>query len=215
MPLIVRVDRVERRGSFLEGREPEQALAVGEVGTRAGMLHDRWLATGEIARRPIAHPGFLELDEKRLGAAPLARGALDVGLIRPRAVGDVARIAHPPAVALEEAPILAVAGRKVECQLERLAGHAGEREVLEEGHALVVVVAHFLAVFDQLEPLARPPAGHGGERLAARVVRVRPELQAYGRARSEEHTSELQSQSNLVCRLLLEKKKKKITDTKT
>src|SRR2546430_9747173 len=32
-----------------------------------------------------------------------------------------------------------------------------------------------------------------------------------GRARrSEEHTSELQSQSNLVCRLLLEKKKKKI-----
>src|SRR5688572_31283581 len=29
------------------------------------------------------------------------------------------------------------------------------------------------------------------------------------RQRSEEHTSELQSQSNLVCRLLLEKKKKK------
>src|SRR2546430_6352631 len=29
--------------------------------------------------------------------------------------------------------------------------------------------------------------------------------------RSEEHTSELQSQSNLVCRLLLEKKKKKLT----
>src|SRR2546430_3296658 len=30
--------------------------------------------------------------------------------------------------------------------------------------------------------------------------------------RSEEHTSELQSQSNLVCRLLLEKKKKKNRD---
>src|SRR5438270_2736544 len=30
-------------------------------------------------------------------------------------------------------------------------------------------------------------------------------------ARSEEHTSELQSQSNLVCRLLLEKKKKHYT----
>src|SRR2546430_4498071 len=40
--------------------------------------------------------------------------------------------------------------------------------------------------------------GFGGSR------RARP-------ARSEEHTSELQSQSNLVCRLLLEKKKKKIT----
>src|SRR2546430_11231252 len=31
--------------------------------------------------------------------------------------------------------------------------------------------------------------------------------------RSEEHTSELQSQSNLVCRLLLEKKKNNQTDT--
>src|SRR2546427_4529381 len=31
----------------------------------------------------------------------------------------------------------------------------------------------------------------------------------HGKQRSEEHTSELQSQSNLVCRLLLEKKKKK------
>src|SRR2546430_8989462 len=31
------------------------------------------------------------------------------------------------------------------------------------------------------------------------------------RGRSEEHTSELQSQSNLVCRLLLEKKKKNTT----
>src|SRR2546430_9085071 len=33
-----------------------------------------------------------------------------------------------------------------------------------------------------------------------------------GRSRSEEHTSELQSQSNLVCRLLLEKKKKDINN---
>src|SRR2546427_6721289 len=34
-------------------------------------------------------------------------------------------------------------------------------------------------------------------------------VDAHGELRSEEHTSELQSQSNLVCRLLLEKKKKK------
>src|SRR5438034_4369633 len=33
------------------------------------------------------------------------------------------------------------------------------------------------------------------------------------RVRSEEHTSELQSHSDLVCRLLLEKKKKKKTTT--
>src|SRR2546427_3022475 len=36
------------------------------------------------------------------------------------------------------------------------------------------------------------------------------EPRSRGHGRSEEHTSELQSQSNLVCRLLLEKKKNKI-----
>src|SRR5688572_32153155 len=51
------------------------------------------------------------------------------------------------------------------------------------------------------------------ERVGGRIFTVRPEgLEAaveLGAERSEEHTSELQSQSNLVCRLLLEKKKKK------
>src|SRR2546430_7148341 len=43
----------------------------------------------------------------------------------------------------------------------------------------------------------------------ARVMRARGDAPALhpARIRSEEHTSELQSQSNLVCRLLLEKKK--------
>src|SRR5256886_6788634 len=44
----------------------------------------------------------------------------------------------------------------------------------------------------------------GGRRGVADRAAVRA-----GLSRSEEHTSELQSQSNLVCRLLLEKKKKK------
>src|SRR2546430_7985646 len=39
--------------------------------------------------------------------------------------------------------------------------------------------------------------------------------QAAAPRRSEEHTSELQSQSNLVCRLLLEKKKTKNQKTNT
>src|SRR2546430_6074578 len=43
----------------------------------------------------------------------------------------------------------------------------------------------------------------------------RPAMQhgeCVGAGRSEEHTSELQSQSNLVCRLLLEKKKPQLDD---
>src|SRR5260370_31264888 len=47
-----------------------------------------------------------------------------------------------------------------------------------------------------------------------RVKEVRPHRDHYvhcpDRGRSEEHTSELQSHLNLVCRLLLEKKKNKI-----
>src|SRR5688572_31507411 len=48
------------------------------------------------------------------------------------------------------------------------------------------------------------------ERTAAAFGRDLDEAEYAAMAdRSEEHTSELQSQSNLVCRLLLEKKKKK------
>src|SRR2546430_13601835 len=47
----------------------------------------------------------------------------------------------------------------------------------------------------------------GGDRLPGLPADVPPRL-AQAR-RSEEHTSELQSQSNLVCRLLLEKKNNK------
>src|SRR5438876_9856201 len=52
---------------------------------------------------------------------------------------------------------------------------------------------------------ALPISGHagGGADVAARAARG----EAHRAARSEEHTSELQSPVHLVCRLLLEKKK--------
>src|SRR5688572_32216350 len=66
-----------------------------------------------------------------------------------------------------------------------------------------------------------PPARRSRARLRSRRPRARtiscpcgawcsrPRASPSAIPRSEEHTSELQSQSNLVCRLLLEKKKKK------
>src|SRR5260370_15481233 len=48
-------------------------------------------------------------------------------------------------------------------------------------------------------------AGHADRRLGLVAQLGRQHLEALGR--SEEHTSELQSHLNLVCRLLLEKKK--------
>src|SRR5688572_31590413 len=53
-----------------------------------------------------------------------------------------------------------------------------------------------------------PPLGRAA-RYRRPDRRGRPHRGRPARGRSEEHTSELQSQSNLVCRLLLEKKKKK------
>src|SRR2546430_6133245 len=58
----------------------------------------------------------------------------------------------------------------------------------------------------------------GVEQLSRGVVGQLPDLGAQRsdvERRSEEHTSELQSQSNLVCRLLLEKKKKTIANELT
>src|SRR5688572_33412791 len=53
------------------------------------------------------------------------------------------------------------------------------------------------------------PRGRRSHRGRARPGPPKPRSSGAPRRRSEEHTSELQSQSNLVCRLLLEKKKKK------
>src|SRR2546421_7882142 len=65
-------------------------------------------------------------------------------------------------------------------------------------------------------PLHRPPAAPGGPARAGGGLPAaagdhggqRDHLDRHGLLRSEEHTSELQSRSDLVCRLLLEKKKK-------
>src|SRR5437588_5096223 len=53
------------------------------------------------------------------------------------------------------------------------------------------------------------PIGLMGGTNPCGYVRNSPENLADPLGRSEEHTSELQSHSDLVCRLLLEKKKKK------
>src|SRR3712207_8727049 len=65
---------------------------------------------------------------------------------------------------------------------------------------------------------ASPPCSRPSPRGPLRVDRIRARIasgnarrvsQVNGERRSEEHTSELQSRQYLVCRLLLEKKKRK------
>src|SRR2546422_8359945 len=68
-----------------------------------------------------------------------------------------------------------------------------------------------LSLHDALPISPAPPRRRGRSRRVSRAprrhVHVSPVQRALGR-RSEEHTSELQSRLHLVCRLLLEKKKK-------
>src|SRR2546430_11050880 len=56
-------------------------------------------------------------------------------------------------------------------------------------------------------------AGDGRKPHAGASIEAQPAPLMSPTGRSEEHTSELQSQSNLVCRLLLEKKKRKERST--
>src|SRR2546430_5253686 len=85
----------------------------------------------------------------------------------------------------------------------------GERDLAAE-HVPAVAAGVLHPLLQRLEAQSDPlthPGIHGV------LVRVKARAQVVQHPqvaeRSEEHTSELQSQSNLVCRLLLEKKKKK------
>src|SRR5688572_32340798 len=68
----------------------------------------------------------------------------------------------------------------------------------------------YTTLFRSRQPAARQRLAQDVERDLARAAddrgADRQHHQRRAHARSEEHTSELQSQSNLVCRLLLEKK---------
>src|SRR5688572_26678153 len=75
------------------------------------------------------------------------------------------------------------------------------------GHTIgVLLIACLLLLVREQLPLDAISAY--GERLVG-VALILVGGWGVWKARSEEHTSELQSQSNLVCRLLLEKKKNK------
>src|SRR3989449_6818765 len=59
-----------------------------------------------------------------------------------------------------------------------------------------------------VRPAIPTPAGPYRKVVHTACAVVTVDIKAFGLGRSEEHTSELQSRLHLVCRLLLEKKKK-------
>src|SRR5256885_9872243 len=71
-------------------------------------------------------------------------------------------------------------------------------------------VRRYERVLDHDVLAAAPAHARREPRVEDLVVRARQQEPAHSVGRSEEHTSELQSPCNLVCRLLLEKKKEHI-----
>src|SRR5260370_29481779 len=67
----------------------------------------------------------------------------------------------------------------------------------------------YTTLFRSIEVLHRLASSIGPDR---KVIVLEKGRTWFVTERSEEHTSELQSHLNLVCRLLLEKKKKKVAD---
>src|SRR5690625_6698788 len=138
-------------------------------------------ASLQYPRRELKHDGT-DTDEPIQASGLVERiGVAGSGIENPtQALGVVAEALHE-----------VLDGRTIDATGHRVV-HGGERFT-----APALVDPEIIRAIDRLAPLAplhNPPATEG--------------LRAIRDKRSEEHTSELQSRGHLVCRLLLEKKKK-------
>src|SRR5690606_39825786 len=104
---------------------------------------------------------------------------------------------------LAEEPLLDAEVEGHEEDVVPLERRHGLAEEADEELLLALVLAHAHARLQQ----ERGAAAYAGAVEPAEAEPVLGEEEGEAAARSEEHTSELQSRENLVCRLLLEKKK--------
>src|SRR5690606_18191793 len=184
------------------------------------------MAPRDLRKRPRAPTG--ETLVLRLGYRPPYDFSSMLGFLRGRA--------RPGVEVVDEASYARAIGSDAWLRVSAWPG--GEHALKLEMHgappaALLDYVSRLRRMFDldadpqairaalsqsaRLKPLLRKrpglrvPSGWDGFEIAVRAVIGQQVSVAAARtvtARSEEHTSELQSRENLVCRLLLEKKKK-------
>src|SRR2546430_7589492 len=156
-----------------------------------------------IARSLVNEPDVLLLDEPTTGLDPQARHVVWDRLFRLKQQGvTLVLTTHY----MDEAEQLC--DRLVVMDAGKIAAGGTPRELIERYSTPEVLELRFDPADHQqsAEKLASVPAQRL-EMLADRVLLYVEDGDSALAARSEEHTSELQSQSNLVCRLLLEKKR--------
>src|SRR5688572_6398798 len=173
------------------------AFVGAEIRVRSGFV-ELWIQAGVVCPRRQVLPGEGQTDGPNAHAPrPLLRRVERVGQL---AVLDEIRV-------FDESRFGAKQSRDGPCLLSQWC-----RCVLETSARLREVAAETLGQVEQLVTTAvihQPGNAHVPEQRQLRCHRQHPfregrtEVDA---VRSEEHTSELQSQSKLVCRLLLEKK---------
>src|SRR2546428_6080814 len=191
-----------RRSTRLRWRDSARSKATRPSRIRSGAIVKR--RTGELEGGPALHRHRCARSEP----VTTERG------------GDAGRLRVEDAAEQERAPgseIAGVARRQPEVRRGQEVGHDERRPRLLERARVAEDAAHAIAdtvaggirhrggdgvgiVVDGEDPDDAEPRGGDCEH-----TRTGPEVDQ----RSEEHTSELQSRSDLVCRLLLEKKKQK------
>src|SRR5256886_2417982 len=180
----------------------DDGLRVTMANPRAGELLGAPLAPGDLLPRaappewlPVwnAVGDFLAAPRAPAGGDTIAEREFDVGARQIRV--QLAPLGPPPAdgcvVALDDATALTRAARV-------LAWGEMARQI---AHEIKNPLTPIRLGIQHLQRVRAKPGGGGLDFDAALRETAERIL-----ARSEEHTSELQSQSNLVCRLLLEKK---------
>src|SRR3989441_1408539 len=165
---------------FVRVRSDDSVELRAVVGDQAHVLDEEVVDQPSLA--PKDHPRL----DRHLGARPRHDAGPDCGQV------TVQRLADVP----DPLPAVLVHPRDVG-PLEEVGEELRELLALGGRASLPVTGEHALGRFRDVERLMGD-LPHGGATILPREGR-----------RSEEHTSELQSLAYLVCRLLLEKKKKK------
>src|SRR2546430_16759691 len=210
---------VDAQGAYvaLRGVSPDTLRVASTVGQCAELdgaeIAIDASATGRVIRtgEPFLTDNILNEADAQRGVSPsgLARAAMiaplrtssgvagAVGVVRYLRTGAAEPL---PFTLMERQYPTAVAGY-IAGGLELSEAVSGARAAAERAHGMGAGSPLPMALVDRSGRVQQL------NQAACRLLGIPSEAQALG-VRSEEHTSELQSQSNLVCRLLLEKKKK-------